>query len=202
MNFLELLVRGGTTMVFLVLCSVVSVGVIIERLWFLRKDRVIPKRIVDIFDNIDNIAEHPEDVIEKCEKVSSPLSNVLKTGLLNRGLSKADNVEAIKLAGRTEMKLLEKHLTLLEVIGVISPLLGLLGTVIGMVEIFSVISHMGVGQAAALSAGISKALITTVVGLIIAIPSIVAYGYFDRKVDALVLDMEKHSAQMIHSLYH
>ncbi|MDD5644192.1 MAG: MotA/TolQ/ExbB proton channel family protein [bacterium] len=201
MNFLEMLVRGGTTMIFLVLCSVVSVGVIIERMWFLKRSRVIPGRIINIFDSVD-IAEHPEQVIERCEKVSSPLSNVLKTGLLNRGLSKTDNIEAIKLAGRTEMKLLEKHLTLLEIIGVISPLLGLLGTVIGMVEIFSVISHMGVGQAAALSAGISKALITTVVGLIIAIPSIVAHGYFDRKVDALVLDMEKYAAQLIHSLYH
>ena len=200
-NFFEILVKGGTTMVFLVMCSVVSLGVIIEKLWMLRKRGVISSRVISIFTDID-IAKHPEDAIERCEKNPAPLANILRTGLLNRGLSKNDNVEAIKLAGRSEMKFLEKHLAFLEIIGVISPLLGLLGTVIGMVEIFAVISQMGVGQAAALSTGISKALITTVVGLIIAIPTIVAYGYFDRKVDSLTLKMEQYSAELIHYLYH
>ncbi len=186
---------------FLIMCSVVSLGVIIEKLWTLRKRGVISSRVISIFTDID-IAKHPEDAIERCENNPGPLANILRTGLLNRGLSKNDNVEAIKLAGRSEMKFLEKNLAFLEIIGVIAPLLGLLGTVIGMVEIFAVISQMGVGQAAALSTGISKALITTVVGLIIAIPSIVAYGYFDRKVDSLTLKMEQYSAELIHYLYH
>ena len=200
-NFFEILGKGGTAMVFLIMCSVISLGVIIEKLWTLRKRGVISPEVISIFTDID-IAKHPEDAIERCEKNSAPLANILRTGLLNRGLSKNDNVEAIKLAGRSEMKFLEKHLALLEIIGVIAPLLGLLGTVIGMVEIFAVISQMGIGQAAALSTGISKALITTVVGLIIAIPSIVAYGYFDRKVDSLTLKMEQYSAELIHYLYH
>jgi biopolymer transport protein ExbB len=116
-------------------------------------------------------------------------------------LSREEKVLDIQATGRQEARSLERMLIVLEVITAITPLLGLLGTVLGMSQVFDVISEVGLGQTKAFSGGIAQALRTTIVGLGVAIPSLIAYSSFDRKVDNLILEMEKYSMLLLNKLY-
>lgn len=136
-----------------------------------------------------------------CQRVDIPFARVIRTGLLNSGLPRAENVEMIQASARHEVGSLERGLLMLEIITGISPLLGLLGTVLGIFHVFNVIVERGVGEASILSGGISEALVTTIVGLFIAIPSLVAHSYFSKRVDELVLEIERHATILIHKLY-
>ena len=133
--------------------------------------------------------------------IPGPFSNLLKRILVNNHLSREEKFIDIQAAGRQETKELEKRLLVLEVITAVAPLLGLLGTVIGLESIFGIISELGLGQAKAFSGGLAQAIRTTVFGLFIAIPSLVAYSYFDKKVDTFVLEMEEYSMQILNKLY-
>jgi biopolymer transport protein ExbB len=110
--------------------------------------------------------------------------------------------ELILDQGRQEIRTLERGLVALETVAAISPLLGLFGTVLGILKVFNVITRMGVGQATALSGGISEALITTIVGLAIAIPAVVAYNYLSSRAENLVLDIEKHTTELMRKISH
>ena len=117
--------------------------------------------------------------------------------LSNQDLPKDELKEIILDQGRQEVRVLERGLVMLETIAAAAPLLGLMGTVIGMIKVFNVISQQGIGQASVLSGGISEALITTVTGLAIGIPALVAFNYFTNKAESLVMDIEKHSATLL-----
>ncbi len=121
--------------------------------------------------------------------------------LSNNHLTREEKFVDIQAAGRQEIKVLEKRLLILEVITAIAPLLGLLGTVLGLENIFGIISELGLGQAKAFSGGLSEAIRTTVLGLFIAIPSLVAYSYFDKKVDTFALEMEEYAMRLLNKLY-
>ena len=121
--------------------------------------------------------------------------------LTNNHLSREEKFIDIQAAGRQETKALEKRLLVLEVITAVAPLLGLLGTVLGLEDIFGIISELGLGQAKAFSGGLAEAIRTTVFGLFIAIPSLVAFSYFDKKVDTFVLEMEEYSMHILNKLY-
>jgi biopolymer transport protein ExbB len=134
------------------------------------------------------------------KKNNGPFINIIRVGLENRRREKEEIRESILDQGRQEARKLERGLTILETVAGIAPLMGLLGTVLGMIEVFRVISEQGLGQTQALSSGISEALITTVVGLSIAIPALVAYNYFTHKVEDIVLEIEKYSGQLLKKL--
>ena len=187
-------------MIPLLICSVLALAVIIERAINLRRDKILRPEIIKTIETIRG----PEDIpyaISKCEVIPGPFSNLLRRILANNHLTREEKFIDIQAAGRQETKALEKRLLVLEIITAVAPLLGLLGTVLGLENIFGVISELGLGQAKAFSGGLAEAIRTTVFGLFIAIPSLVAYSYFDKKVDTFVLEMEEYSTYILNKLY-
>lgn len=197
---MEWLLGGGIIMIPLLICSVLSLAVIIERSINLRRCKILKPEIIQTIASI-RCQEDIPFAISKCEVIPGPFSRLLKRILVNNHLSREEKYIDIQAAGRQETKELEKRLLVLEVITAVAPLLGLLGTVIGLESIFGIISELGLGQAKAFSGGLAQAIRTTVFGLFIAIPSLVAYSYFDKKVDTFVLEMEEYSMQILNKLY-
>ena len=196
-----MLQRGGIIIVWLLLCSVIAVTVIIEKFITLRKKKILIPEIISVIENLKSKADI-ELALSICEKNKGVFSNIVQIGLRHTNLTKEEMREMFQDQGRQEVRSLQRGLGILETIAAIAPLLGLLGTVLGMIKVFDVISQQGLGQTAALSGGISEALITTVVGLSIGIPTLVFYNYFTDKAENLILDIEKYSNQLekkIHS---
>ncbi len=197
---MEWLIGGGPVMIPLLICSVLALAVIIERAINLRRNKVLKPEIIQTIKSIRG----PDDVpfaISKCEVIQGPFSNLLRRILINNHLTREEKFIDIQAAGRQGTKELEKRLLTLEVITAVAPLLGLLGTVLGLETIFGIVSELGLGQAKAFSGGLAEAIRTTVFGLFIAIPSLVAYSYFDKKVDTFVLEMEDYSMHLLNILY-
>jgi biopolymer transport protein ExbB len=195
-HVLEFFGKGGFVMYPLLLCSIAGLAIVIEKFITLRRKKVIIPEIVSVIDNIKD----PGDVglaLSICEKHNGPFANIIRAGLESRNMPKEEIKETLNDQGRQEVHQLERGLVILETIAAIAPLLGLLGTVIGILKVFNVISVMGVGQANALSGGISEALITTIIGLSIGIPAVVGYNYFTNKAERLVLQIEKHSSALL-----
>ena len=197
---MEWLIGGGPIMIPLLICSILSLAVIIERAINLRRDKILKPEIIQTIEAIRNQEDIPF-AISKCEVISGPFSNLLRRILINNHLSREEKFIDIQAAGRQETKALEKRLLVLEIITAVAPLLGLLGTVLGLEDIFGIISELGLGQAKAFSGGLAEAIRTTVFGLFIAIPSLVAFSYFDKKVDTFVLEMEEYSMHILNKLY-
>lgn len=197
---MEWLIGGGPIMIPLLICSVLALAVIIERAINLRRNKILKPEIIQTIEAINNPADIPF-AISKCEVIAGPFSNLLRRMLSNNHLTREEKFVDIQAAGRQEIKVLEKRLLILEVITAIAPLLGLLGTVLGLENIFGIISELGLGQAKAFSGGLSEAIRTTVLGLFIAIPSLVAYSYFDKKVDTFALEMEEYAMRLLNKLY-
>jgi biopolymer transport protein ExbB len=187
-------------MIPLLICSILSLAVIIERAINLRRDKILRPEILQTIEAIRSQEDIPF-AISKCEVISGPFSNLLRRILMNNHLSREEKFIDIQAAGRQETKALEKRLLVLEIITAVAPLLGLLGTVLGLENIFGIISELGLGQAKAFSGGLAEAIRTTVFGLFIAIPTLVAYSYFDKKVDTFVLEMEEYSMHILNKLY-
>lgn len=193
---LELVKAGGWLMAPIIVCSVVALAIIIERLWALQTRRVLPNNLVAkvwALHKNNQLTNVQIDVVRE----SSPLGRILAAGLLNRMHSREVMKESIEEVGRQVVHELEHYLNTLGTIASISPLLGLLGTVIGMIEVFAAIVGAGVGNPAELAGGISKALITTASGLSVAIPAIIAHRYFGGRVERLVVGMEEEALKMI-----
>jgi len=191
--------RGGILMIPLILCSIIVFAIVIERAISLRRKKVLIPEIINVIETI----KKPEDIhlaISICQKNEGTFANIVQLGLENKDLSNDELKELITDQGRQEVRSLEKGLVVIETIAGIAPLLGLLGTVVGMIKVFTVISEQGLGQTQALSGGISEALITTVVGLSIGIPSLVLYNYFTDKAENLILDIEKFTSQLLRKL--
>lgn len=196
----QLLVTGGYTMIPLFICSVLALAIVIEKTIILKINRVMNPRLVNAAREVHN-PTGIERLLDMCSRYRGAFSNIVRCVLINRGLSKSVNQEQTELEGKIQANNLERGLVILEVIAAIAPLLGLLGTVLGLVDVFHVVAKLGVGQTAAFSSGIAKALITTVVGLVIAIPTLVTCSYFSKKVAALVLAMEREATGLINKLY-
>ncbi|OQY27767.1 MAG: hypothetical protein B6244_09690 [Candidatus Cloacimonetes bacterium 4572_55] len=197
--FFEILGKGGMMIIPLVVCSLLMLAVVIDRIIALRRSMIIKPEITSVIESIGK----PEDIglaEEICKRNPGAYSNLVLSGLRYRELPKEEIKEAIQDQGRQEIRSLERGLNILETIAGIAPLLGLLGTVLGMIKVFTVISEQGLGQTNALAGGISEALITTVVGLSIGIPALVAYNYFSHKAEDLILDLEKYTGELIRKL--
>jgi biopolymer transport protein ExbB len=195
----DLFERGGFVMYPLMLASLIMVIIIIERLIMLRQKRIIIPEIINIIENIRSSYDI-ELAKNICTKYNGPLPNLIRIGLENETLKKSEIRELIEDQGRQEIRELEQWLGVLETIAVSGPLLGLLGTVIGMINVFKVITAQGIGQASALAGGIYQALFTTVAGLIIGIIALIFYNYFTYKAENFVLDIEKNSNRLIYIL--
>ena len=188
----ELFDQGGLIMYPLTLCSVIALAITIERGFNLRRKRVIRPEVVSVIENIRG----PEEIglaLSVCREEEGPFANVMRAGLDNLDLSVDEIREGILDQGRQEMGTLQKGLVVLETIASVSPLLGLLGTVLGMIKVFDEISQVGVGQGNLLAGGIAEAILTTAAGLFIAIPSLVFYNYFSSKAESMILEIEKYS---------
>lgn len=196
---LEIVIAGGWVMVPIVLCSVVAVAIILERLWTLKPNRVVPRDLSrQVWDWVSSNQlnhQHIQDL-----RASSPLGQVLAAGLASRQQDRTIMKEAVEDTGRHVVHELERYLNTLGSIAAVTPLLGLLGTVTGMIRTFSALTTGGAGDPAALAGGISEALITTAAGLMVAIPALIAYRYLRGRVDGLVVQMEKEAIAMVEAL--
>ncbi len=195
----QIIIKGGWLMIPLGLCSILAVAIIIEKLITLKimekQTEKFTKKALKILESNDN--RKIDRIIALCEIAPSSLSRILQAGI---GKGKEETKEAVEDAGSSEIPYIEKHLRILGTIVTISPLLGLLGTVMGMIKAFNVISIQGVGDPGALAGGISEALITTAVGLSIAIPSLVFYNYFAHRSERLTHTLEKNSSNFLELL--
>ncbi len=197
---MEWLVGGGPIMIPLFICSILAVVVVLERFISLRRNHIIRPELIDAINAVRGINDL-QTVFDRCDAIRGPFANIIKRAVSNNHLTREEKILDIQAAGRQEASSLERMLTVLEVITAIAPLLGLLGTVLGMSQVFDVISDVGLGQTKAFSGGIAQALRTTIIGLTVAIPSLIAYSSFDRKVDNLILEMEKYSMLLLNRIY-
>jgi biopolymer transport protein ExbB len=197
---LELIKAGGWLMLQILACSVMALTIIIERFWSLRQSRVLPTGLVKALHSWSQAGMiNPNITQESLDKLAmgSPLGRIVAAGLMNRSRERGVIKESIEDTGRHVVHELERFLNALGTIAAISPLLGLLGTVSGMIKIFHVISVQGSNDFPLLAVGIAEALVTTAAGLIVAIPSLLFYRYFRRKVDELVVRMEQETMLLV-----
>src|SRR3569832_973130 len=184
----EIVKSGGWVMVPILLCSVAAVAIIAERLWALRKPRICPRHMVD---QIWQWAKSGHMAVSHISglRANSPLGRILAAGLMYRHHSREIMKESIEEAGRHVVLELERYLNTLGTIASAAPLLGLLGTV------------LGIGNPAELAGGLSEALVTTAAGLIVAIPSLMFYRHFQRRIDELVASMEQEALKLVEILH-
>ena len=197
---LELFKAGGWLMLPLLACSIIATGIIAERFWSLQSKRIAPPELItQIWQwlQYDQVDKNRINALQQ----DSPLGQVLAAGLMNRTCTREITKEGIEDVGRHVTLTLERNLNTLGTIAAITPLLGLLGTVIGMIKVFAVITTEGVGNPETLAGGISEALITTATGLLVAIPSLIFYRYFRGKISRLVVDMEVQALKLIELLH-
>ncbi len=197
MSQINIITGGGWLMIPIFACSLIAVSLILERFFSLRRARAYSK---DLMDNIREILKHNRvsESVNLCEETGGPLAFILKAGLLKHGRPRGEIREAVEDAGLLVIPSLERYLSVLATIANVTPLIGLLGTVVGMTEAFMVIqSHGGAVTPGDLAGGIGTALLTTVWGLIVAIPTLVAYNYFVTKVDNMVWEMEILSSELL-----
>ncbi len=192
----ELVKAGGILMLPIIACSIVAMAIIIERFWALRSKRVIPNNLVAQIWQLHSKGQLTNAHVVTV-KEGSPLGRILAAGLVNRQHSRIIMKEAIEEVGRQVVHELERYLNTLGTIASITPLLGLLGTVIGMIKVFAAIMTVGVGDPTVLAGGISEALITTAAGLSVAIPSLMFHRYFGGRVERLVVKMEEQALKMV-----
>jgi biopolymer transport protein ExbB len=186
----EIVRAGGPLMWPIILCSITAAAIILERLWTLQDKRVLPPDLAKKVWQLVEADQINDKVIGALEQ-NSPLGRVLAAGLAYRHKPREIIMERLEDTGRHVVHELERFLNTLGTIAGISPLLGLLGTVTGIIKAFNAIQAGGMGDPRALSGGIAEALITTAAGLCVAIPALFAYRYLRGKVDGIVVEMEK-----------
>jgi len=199
----EFIVKGGPIMGLIILCSVVAFAVFLERMWYLRNAKIDTGKFME---NIANKvkANKVMEALDMCNVTKGPIARILKAGIMKYDRNRQDIKGAIEDAGIHEVPLLERNLGVLATIAHIAPLLGLLGTVVGMLKAFQVIEQKAMSMVPVnpgdLAGGIWEALITTVAGLSIAIPTYVVYNYLVSRVDNFVVDMEKSATELVNVL--
>jgi len=192
----ELVKAGGWMMLPILLSSVAAMAIVAERLWTLRLSRVAPPQLLgQVWKQIKDRKMNSQAL--KDLRASSPLGEILAAGLANSKHGREIMKECIEEAASRVIHELERYLNALGTIAAMAPLLGLLGTVFGMIQIFSAFMGDGMANAPMLAGGISKALITTAAGLIVAIPAVFFHRYLLRRVDELVIAMEQEAIKLV-----
>ena len=196
----EIVKSGGWLMAPIILCGIITMGIILERFWTLRQKRVVPEDLTaKVWGWVKRDALDQRQIQALYQ--SSPLGRILAAGLINRDRERSVMKESIEDTGRHVVHELERYLDTLSTIAAISPLLGLLGTVFGMIRAFVAITAQGVGNPQVLAGGIAEALITTAAGLSVAIPAMIGYRYYRNRVDSLVVEMEKEAIKLVEALH-
>jgi len=191
---------GGWVMVPLVLCSVLGLAICFERLYTLNPKKIAPPHLLaTVWKQLKNGELDAAKL--RTLKQSSPLGRILAAGLSNAYHGRDVMKESIQDAASHVVHDLERYLTTLGTIAAVAPLLGLLGSVLGIIEVFSEIMVQGSGNASILAGGISKALITTAAGLTVAIPALVMHRYFVGKIDAIVVGLEQETIKLVDALH-
>ncbi len=193
---LELLRPGGFIMIPLLICSILALAIIIERFWALRVNRVAPQGTINELWRWIKKKELNSRKLKLIQE-SSPMGRIMAAGLANAKHGRDIMKESIEQEAHQVVHELERFLNPLGTIAVITPLLGLLGTVIGMIKVFAQIQLAGVGDPGVLAGGISEALITTAAGLTIAIPALIFHRFFIRRVDEMVVNMEQEAIKLV-----
>ena len=196
---LELVQSGGWLMAPILLCSVAAMAIIVERLWSLQRERVVPADLAARAWEWVRTGTLTEERIQALRE-GSPFGRILAAVLASRHLDREMMKEYIEEVGRHVAHELDRYLNALGTIAAISPLLGLLGTVIGMIKVFAVITAQGVGEPRVLAGGISEALVTTAAGLTVAIPSLLFHRVLRGRVDELVVTMEREALKLVGAL--
>ena len=199
----DLIQKGGPMMYLIILSSVLAFCVVMERIYHLNRARIDADKFMD---DIMNVLKRNKiiEAMEMCNKTPGPIAHIIKAGILKHDRSKPEIKDALEEAAELEIPRLEKHLPILATIAHITPLLGLLGTVTGMIKSFQVIQEKAISMVPVnpgdLAGGIWEALLATLAGLSVAIPTYVAYNYLVSQVDALVYDMEKSATDLVNLL--
>lgn len=197
---LEILERGGILMYPIIFVSIISLAVFLERLFSLRKNKYVPKVFMDkMYVFLKN--KSFEDARSLCDMHRSPMADISKNILDNLDLPISRLMELSEETGRFQAKKLERFIPTLQTIANIAPLLGLLGTVIGMIKTFIVISQQGVGNAQALAGGISEALLTTAAGLSVAIPTVIFYHIINSRSEKVVYELEAATSNILNLIF-
>ncbi|MCF6288918.1 MAG: MotA/TolQ/ExbB proton channel family protein [Proteobacteria bacterium] len=195
----EIVSSGGIVMIFILILMALAMMIVGERFWSLRDSEIIPTDLKGQVIKWSKSKHLDAKHISKLEE-NSPLGYVMSTALKNRALPRAAIVETVEDAGRHAVHKMEKPLNWLAVIAEVAPLLGLLGTVIGMIKVFAAITAHGVGDAAHLATGISQALITTAAGLVVAIPAMLFHRHFKTKIIDQTIVIETQVMDLIDSI--
>lgn len=192
----EIVKAGGIVMVPIIFASIIAAAVFLERLWTLQSKRVVPAELTEKVWRWVEQGQITDKHIHALQQ-NSPLGRMLASGLANRHRSRDIIVQAVEDTGRHVVHELERFINTLGTIASISPLMGLLGTVLGMIRTFNVIRTEGIGDPAAMAGGIAEALITTASGLTVAIPALLAYKFLRGRVEDLVVQMEKEAMKLV-----
>src|SRR5690606_4631925 len=196
---LEIVKAGGIMMGPIILASIVAAAIILERLWTLQRRRVLPTELTEkVWRWVEQRQIQDKHILALQQ--NSALGKILAAGLMNRHRDRNVIKESIEDTGRHVVHELDRFIGTLGTIAMLSPLMGLLGTVLGMIKTFNAITTAGIGKPAGRAGGIAEALITTAAGLTVAIPALVAYKYLRARVDALVVQMEKEAIKLVQAM--
>ena len=187
-------------MIPIILCSIIAAAITVERSWTLRENQIAPRNLLTQVWNWIRSNEFDNQKLREL-RTGSPLGQILAAGIANSTMGREAMKESIEEVASHVVHELERYLNTLGTVAAIAPLLGLLGTVIGMIKVFAAIRIEGAGNAAVLAGGISEALITTAAGLTVAIPSLFFYRFFQRKVDELVVNMEQEAIKLVEVMH-
>lgn len=192
----EFLVKGGPIVIPIGVCSVLALGVFLERLWSLQHQRIIPELFISRIETLVD-ERRLADALLLCQENDSPMAHVMAAALRNAERDRGRVKESVEEVGRFQLALLERYVEVVGTIANITPLLGLLGTVFGMIKVFQRVEAFGLGDPSVFASGIWEALITTAVGLSVAIPAFIFYKYLLSRVDRMIVEMEERSLRLI-----
>lgn len=203
MNLLQVFLSGGPVMWPILLCSVFALAIILEKFWYLHKIKIDTQVFLNKI--LERMKRHEtKEALHICDNTNSPIARIMKAGILKYDRPRQQIVEAIEDASLYEIPRIKKNFTALATIAHVSPLLGLLGTVTGMVRCFQTIQAKSTSfhpvSPGDLAGGIWEALLTTVAGLIVAIPTFVVYNYLASHINHFILEMEKASTELVNFL--
>ncbi len=195
----EMILAGRYMMIPIALCSLLGMAVFLERFIVLRSRRIIVPELVSTVKTLRQASDFSV-AYAVCDQHPGPFSNVIRSGLDHAGAEWEINRDVMQEVGRQEAVRLTRNLRALETIAAVAPLLGLLGTVVGMIRVFAAVSHAGLGNPEVLSGGISEAMVTTAAGLIVGIPALVGHNWLEGRAHAIIFDIEVYATQVLDTL--
>lgn len=197
----DFIAKGGVLVLPIIASSIIALGFFLERLWSLKRSRIIPDGFVDRIESLIK-DQRLSDALLLCQEHDNPMAHVMAAALRNAQKNRVRVKESVEEIGRYESSLLERYVEVVGTVAAVTPLLGLLGTVVGMIKVFQKVEAYGLGDPSVFASGIWEALISTAVGLSVAIPSFVFYKYLQSRVDRLVVEMEARSLDLIDMVAH